>query len=166
MPELFDWIDADERFRLGIIQRPLGGRYVDTAMKTLRLSGVDVLVSLQPEAEAALCGLEREADAAALAGLRFERFPITDHGVPESREDAVAFAQGLLEELESGRAMLLHCYAGIGRSGLMALAVMRLAGFGLEDAARRASAARKLRVPETQTQWSWLEETFPEEWAG
>jgi protein-tyrosine phosphatase len=161
MPELFDWIDVDQRFRLGLIQRPPGGRFVDAAMKTLRLCEVDLLVSLQTEAEAAACGLAREADAAALAGLRFERFPIADHGVPGSSEDATAFAQSLLAELEAGRGVLMHCFAGIGRSGLMALAVMRLAGFGLEDAARRASAARKLRVPETQTQWSWLEETFP-----
>ncbi|MEM1023365.1 MAG: protein-tyrosine phosphatase family protein [Myxococcota bacterium] len=162
MPELFDWIDVDGRFRMGIIQRPPGGPSVDRAMQTLRLNGVDLLVSLQPPNEARACGLEREADAATLAGIDFLRFPITDHGVPTSTEDAIAFAQRVLQELEAGRSALLHCFAGIGRSGLMALSVMRLAGFGLEDAAARATEARRIRVPETQSQWSWLQESFPE----
>lgn len=160
MSDLFNWLDADGRFRLALMPRPPGGQRLDFAMLALRQRGVDVLASLQTEPEAERCALEREAEAAENAGMTFHRFGIDDHGVPADREAARGFARARLDDLEAGRGVLLHCFAGIGRSGLLAIMIMVEAGFDLEEAARRATDARQLRVPETQTQWSWLQETY------
>jgi protein-tyrosine phosphatase len=155
---LFRWVDVDGAFRLAIMPRPPGGQRLDSALRLLHRDGVQVIASLQPEAEAVRCDLEREPDAAELVGMRFVRFPIDDHGVPRSPEAARATAEDLHDELVAGRGVLLHCYAGIGRSGLMAILILTRAGFDLEDAANRVSAARELRVPETESQWFWLNE--------
>jgi protein-tyrosine phosphatase len=160
---IFEWIDADDRFRLALMPRPPGGQRLDLAMRALRREGVDLIVSLQPEDEAALCGLEREAEAAELAGMDFLRFAIPDHGVPEDPDAMVAFADEVLRRLDAGQATLAHCYAGIGRSGILAVGVMMRAGFSYDEAAYRAMAARKLRVPETEAQSRWVRRVFGEE---
>ncbi|MGF1509118.1 MAG: dual specificity protein phosphatase family protein [Myxococcota bacterium] len=158
---LFRWVENDLDLRLALMPRPPGGQRLDAAMGVLRRHGVDVLVSFQTPVEAEACGLEREAESADLFGIRFMRFPIDDHGVPSSPEAALRVAQDILQELHQGRGVLVHCFAGIGRSGLMAILVMTLAGFSLGEAAERVSAARQFPVPETQTQWFWLEAHAP-----
>lgn len=156
MSGIFDWIDTDGRFRLAMMPCPPGGQRLDLAMRALRQHGVDIVVSLQPEEEAAHCGMEREAEAAELAGMTFFRFPIRDHGVPRDRVAITAFADELLVRLLGGESVLVHCYAGIGRSGLLAILILMRAGFTYDEAAYRAIAARKLRVPETEDQEDWL----------
>ncbi|HJL41723.1 MAG TPA: protein-tyrosine phosphatase family protein [Myxococcales bacterium LLY-WYZ-16_1] len=160
MPELFEWIAPDRGLNLAIMPRPPGGNRLDFALAALQREGVDVLVSLQPEQEAALCGLEREAEVADMLGMEFVRHPITDHGVPSSADDTLTLARTLAEQLGAGQGVLLHCYAGIGRAGLMAILTLGAAGLDLNDAVERASKARMLRVPETTTQLAWLEEAF------
>lgn len=159
MSGIFDWIDTDGRFRLALMPRPPGGQRLDLAMRALRNEGVDVLVSLQTEPEARACGLERQAEAAEMAGMDFFRHPIPDHGVPDDRDATLAFVETLFGRLEAGQSVLLHCYAGIGRSGLIAIALLLRAGFDYDEAAYRAMAARKLRVPETDEQERWLKAT-------
>jgi len=156
MNGIFEWIDTGNRFRLALMPRPPGGQRLDFALRALRRHDVDVLVSLQPPAEAAACGLEREDESAENAGITFARFGIEDHGVPRDVEATIAFADELLDGLEEGRSVLIHCYAGIGRSGLLAILVLLRAGFSYDEAAYRAMAARKMRVPETEEQRRWL----------
>lgn len=160
MPELFDWIESRSSIRLAVMPRPPGGRRLEFALQAIQRSGVDVLVSLQPEEEAQACGLEREGEVAQMLGMTFRRFPITDHGVPGSADDALQFARVLVQDLRAGRGVLLHCFAGIGRSGLMAILALGAMGWELGEAAKAVSAARRLRVPETTTQLLWLEEAF------
>lgn len=126
-------------------------------MLALKSAGVDVLVSLLTDDDARRFGLEAEAERAAFRGIEFLRFPIEDHQVPVSVDETVAFAQALLGRLEQGRSVVLHCYAGIGRSGLVAATVLFLAGLEIEDACWRLSEARGMRVPETAKQREWLE---------
>ncbi len=156
MGAIFDWIDVGDAFRLAISPRPPGGQRLDSVLKVLRGEGVDILVSLQPEAEARACGLEREADAAATAGMTFLRHPIVDHGIPSDPAATIAFADELLAHLRGGRSVLAHCYAGIGRSGLLAILVLMRDGYEYDEAAYRTAAARQLTVPETSEQRAWL----------
>jgi hypothetical protein len=58
------------------------------------------------------------------AGLRFERFPIPDRGVPASVARARALWVDLADRLRAGRSVGIHCRAGIGRSSLMAAGVL------------------------------------------
>ena len=61
---------------------------------------------------------------------------------------------GLLKE---ERSLLLHCFAGMGRSVLLAACVMVLKGTHPEDACVRISDARGISgLPETEEQRDWI----------
>jgi len=151
----FEWIETDGDHRLAIMHRPPGGMELALYLGALHRLGVDVLVSMLADDEAKWMDLGEEAAACARNGLEFLRFPVEDHGVPESGEDTIAFARVLHERLEAGRSVVIHCYAGIGRSALMAITTMVVAGCDLEDAIDRASVARGFAVPESN-QRAWL----------
>ncbi len=158
-PLPFEWIETEGDYRLAIMHRPPGGVELDLYLGALHRLGVDVLVSMLGDDEAAWMGLGGEAEACARNGLEFLRFPVEDHGVPESGDDTLAFARELVARLEAGRSVVIHCYAGIGRSATMVIATLVVAGMELEDAIERSSAARGFAVPEAH-QRAWLESLF------
>jgi protein-tyrosine phosphatase len=141
--------------------RPPGGHALPIAMRTLGTVGVDIVVSMLSNDQVVALGLQKEAAACAACGIEFLHFPVRDHDVPDDREAARAFAHSLAEQLQRGLGVVVHCLAGIGRSGLMAAAALAVAGFSVDDACARISAARGVRCPETPAQRQWLLETFP-----
>jgi len=143
--------------RLATMAHPAGGRRLIADLTALRDAGVDVLVSLQTVDEQAEAGLSGEADAAARAGLEFRHLPIPDMGVPDQAAVAPAVA-AIAADVSAGRHVVIHCWAGIGRSSTIAAAVLIELGATPPDACATISAARGMRVPETQTQRDWLDE--------
>jgi protein-tyrosine phosphatase len=123
----------------------------------MRDAGVDVLVSLQTTDEQAEIGLADEADAAARAGLEFRHLPIPGMGVPDLAAVAPAIA-AIGADVARGRHVVIHCWAGIGRSSTIAAAVLIELGATPSDACATISAARGMRVPETQAQREWLDD--------
>ena len=51
----------------------------------------------------------------------------------------------------------MHCYGGVGRSGLTAITLLIKNGFDLEEAIELASEKRKYPVPQTEQQVKMLE---------
>ncbi len=151
----FQWIDADGRFRLAFCGCPLGD--VPHTLSQWRDRGVDRIVSLQTEQESAQLGLQTEAALAEARGMVFQRFAIVDHAVPDDATAALALARKTLHHLNEGQGVILHCFAGIGRSGLMAILTLMAAGYDLQDAQNRASLARGISVPEPGLQRRWLQ---------
>jgi protein-tyrosine phosphatase len=76
--------------------------------------------------------------------------PISDFGVPEDSEGFRNQAQRTAKQLQQGENCLIHCGAGIGRTGTLAVAVLLALGLP-QDQAERAVAAAGSR-PETQEQ--------------
>ncbi len=150
----FEWIDADGRFRLAFRGRPAPP--VARSLAQWKQEGADRVVSLQTEVESDRMGLADEEAVARSVGLEFDRFAIYDHAVPEDPRATVAFAREMLTHLSDGQAVVYHCFAGIGRSGLMAILTLVVAGYDLDDAKQRAKRARGLAVPETELQHRWL----------
>jgi protein-tyrosine phosphatase len=143
--------------RLATMAHPAGGDRLDDEMAALRIAGVDVLVSLQTANEQAEIGLIDEAAAAARAGIEFRHLPIADMGVPEAVTVAPAIS-AVSHDLTSGRHVVIHCWAGIGRSSTIAAAVLIQLGATAADACATVSAARGMPVPETRAQRDWLDE--------
>lgn len=114
-----------------------------------------VVSLLEPEEEAQLV-LEGEAAAAAVSGIDFRSFPIPDRGVPTSRESVAELASEVVEALDTGRNVAVHCRQGIGRSGLVVGGVLVAAGEDVGTALAAIGESRGLEVPETEEQRRWL----------
>jgi protein-tyrosine phosphatase len=142
---------------LATMAHPHGFDRLDDEMAGLRDAGIDVLVSLQPEAEQAEVGLTGEAAAAARHGMEFRHLPVPDLGVPTA-DEVEPLVEALIEHLRAGRHVAIHCFAGIGRSSVLAAATLISLGATAEDACATISAARGFRVPETYEQRSWLDD--------
>lgn len=70
-----------------------------------------------------------------------DAFPITDFGVPDDVAVLRVRAAGVAEALGGGENVLVHCAAGMGRTGLFATAVLVVSGVGLADALHRVRVA-------------------------
>jgi len=150
------WIDANSPGRLAITSRPRGGDWLEDEVEAWRKNGVDVVVSLLTPDEVKELGLTSESVVAEARGIRFLSFPIKDREVPASQAQTEAFIDKVREVLESGRNVAIHCRQSVGRSGLIAAALLIVKGATAEEAIRRISSARGLAVPETVEQVRWL----------
>jgi protein tyrosine phosphatase (PTP) superfamily phosphohydrolase (DUF442 family) len=149
-------IAVPEPGRLSIMPRPPGDGELDGALRWLRDDGVDVLVCLLTEGERKRAGLADEPAAAVRAGLEFHAFPIRDFSVPD-RAAAEPVLDLLAARLSAGRHVLVHCWGGVGRSSLMAAALLVRLGTTPAQAWETISVARGCRVPETRAQRRWVE---------
>ena len=140
---------------LSTMPRPRGGDWLDDELAALRGVDVRVLVSLLTTNEMRELELSGEANAAFRAGLRFYHHPIVDLGVPE-RAPVLALVDQLVLRLKAGDHVVVHCRAGIGRSSLIAGAVLVKLGITPDTAWTTISAARGVEVPETDEQRAWL----------
>jgi protein-tyrosine phosphatase len=142
---------------------PRGGLLLADEMAGLARAGVDVFVSALTWEEDRRLGLTEVAAAAAAAGIAFVSFPIADRGVPRAEDIAgdtavVALGVRLAAHVRAGRFVVTQCFAGIGRSTLLACATLVMLGFGPEQSLRMVSEARGLPVPDTEAQRHWLYE--------
>ena len=74
-------------------------------------------------------------------GIRWLHAPMRNFGLPE---DAAAFRRDVAQvtaPLRAGDGVLLHCAAGIGRTGSAAACVLKSLGLPVEDALARVRAA-------------------------
>ena len=82
-------------------------------VQTFRVAGVNTVVVLMENIRAAggnLLELYRNY------GFQVIHVPVPDFGVPES-EIYAAMIQKVICELRGGRTVVVHCYAGLGRTG-------------------------------------------------
>ncbi|WP_222598190.1 protein-tyrosine phosphatase family protein [Lentzea tibetensis] len=135
--------------------KPRSNQWLDGDMVALRELGVDVLVSAMTPDERAKWGLALEEKAALAAGLEFVEIPIPDRHVPDREAIADTIAH-LTEQYRAGKHLVFHCWAGIGRSSLLAASVLVSDGLAPDEAWDLISAARGYPVPDTEEQRAWL----------
>jgi len=150
------WVPGPWKGQLAIVPRPRGGDWLGDETAAWREAGIDMLVSLlEPEEEAQLI-LEGESAAASASGIEFTRFPIPDRGVPPSHVSVAELVNGIVEALDRGKNVAVHCRQGIGRSAVIVGAVLVAAGQGPQTALRTIHESRGVEVPETDEQRRWL----------
>jgi protein-tyrosine phosphatase len=141
--------------RLSTMGHPIGGTALADEMTRLRALGTDVLVSALTSREQAELDLTDEQTAARAAGLEFHSLPIGDFGTPDRAEITPTLTH-LLGRLRGGAHIVVHCWAGIGRSSLLAAGLLVMDGVEPDDAWTLISDARGVAVPETDAQRDWI----------
>jgi protein-tyrosine phosphatase len=136
--------------------RPRGGDWLEDEIQAWLRSGVNVVVSLLTSDEIADLGLADEGKLCRANGIQFFSFPITDRGVPSSREAFSELVAKLAGQLAVGNNIAVHCRQGIGRSALVAICLLVLSGIDPEAANQQVGAARGCPVPETAEQRRWV----------
>jgi len=107
-----------------------------TDLADLYARGIRCLVSLTERAEG-LGPYCREA------GLDWHFYPITDFGIPDNIESFDGLITTIINSMNRNRPVCVHCFAGIGRTGLVLCAIV---GRYLRLSAERAiSSVRKIR---------------------
>ena len=112
-------------------------------------TGITTVVSLLTPDEDEALGLEREKQRSLDVGLSFRSLPIVDRSVPASTGDAARLIEELDSDLSRGEQLVVHCRQGVGRSGLIASALLVARGVQAEGAMKQVSRARQVTVPET-----------------
>jgi protein-tyrosine phosphatase len=94
------------------------------------------------------------------AGFQVLHLPIPDGGIP-SRDELAALITAISQHAQAGRHVVIHCYAGVGRTGLV-LAAMAKRLMGLSGDAAIAWVRRSIaRAVETPVQRALLLDDGP-----
>src|SRR5262245_14467091 len=96
--------------------------------------------------------LAAEAELCRRNAIEFLSLPIPDRGLPESRDKVLTLVHQLAASIRQGKSIVIHCRAGIGRSTMLAAAVLVDVGESADQALDRIAAARGLPVPDTEQQ--------------
>ena len=147
------WIDTTASLKLAIMARPRAGDWLEDEIAHWKQSGIETAISLLEPAEVSELQLDAEAALCSGHDIEFISFPIPDRGLPPDTQAALRLA---LKVTSSGKATAIHCRAGIGRSSIMAAAVLIVAGAMPEEALHEIEKARGLPVPDTDAQRNWI----------
>lgn len=137
--------------KIGMSRFPgLRERSLEEELALIRQSGATTLITLNDSREL------READASDLgeeaeyAGLIWHHLPIRDFGVPGLAFEAKWREVGpeLRGRLGAGERIVIHCYAGLGRTGLLAARLLIELG---EQPDRAIQLVREVRPRAIQT---------------
>jgi protein-tyrosine phosphatase len=123
--------------RLFISARPPGGNDLAASIEEWAAGGIVSAIRLLEDAEIYELGLTQQRAHCDATGIRLTDFPIVDRGVPENALKAIALARSTAEELAAGRSVLIHCRAGIGRTGLLAACTIVACGIPADLAFER-----------------------------
>lgn len=122
-----------------------------------RLRNLTLVVCLNPLSEVAeLSPRYHKAIAEGRLPFRWQHLPLRDFGVGI---DPAQFRQGieqLSHSLMLGDQVLLHCAAGLGRTGTVAACVLKHLGLATDEALRTVQQAGS--NPQSALQSGWIEQ--------
>lgn len=118
--------------------------------------GIDTIVCLLEKPEMIVRGLALEEHLCQEFDLDFEHFSIPDQAVPRNLTAFRGLVNNLETELRQGRNLAIHCYAGIGRTGVLAGSLLIRDGMTPQAAMNLMSDRRGCPMPQTQIQYEFL----------
>lgn len=137
-----------------------GGHWVrklDADLQAIQAWGASTVLSLVEPHEFARLGVPDFAQTIARTPLQWLPVPITDMATPDATSLAAWRVQGpaLLQALDQGQRVLVHCAAGLGRTGMLVAKLLVLHGLPAEAAIAQVRSARPGTI-ETEAQAEWV----------
>jgi protein-tyrosine phosphatase len=145
---------------IAIMARPSLEANAAASIINIARLGIRQIVSLLEPSEARSLGLDAEREQVKAHAMDFISFPIPDMGLPPSVEDFALLSKKLFNQVNAGVNTLIHCQAGIGRSGLLVAGILLHCDMDPQQAFAYASRMRGIRVPETPEQEKWLDSNY------
>ena len=145
------------RFLAGEYPRDKENRFPQPKIEALLQAGVTAFIDLTEAEE----GLHPYADL--LGPVSHQRFPIRDVSTPNSIEFTSSILDAIDQHIDQGRLVYLHCWGGIGRTGVIVGCWLSRHGYSGEMALRRLTelwqqcpkSATK-QSPETEAQAHYI----------
>ncbi len=141
---------------LAIAPHPSSGSSLHFDIEYWAKSGIDTVVSLLTDAEEQELDLSNERAVVAEHGMNFRSFAVPDMRVPQDLSGFCELAAEIAHLIGEKRRIMVHCWAGIGRSGLLASTVLVLMGHDPETVFDLVTKVRGESVPDTQAQVDWF----------
>jgi protein-tyrosine phosphatase len=105
-------------------------------------SRLGLIVCLTPRSEIAeLSPAYHRAIERGIVPCKWMELPMRNFGLPEDTASFRAEVKGIADRLRRGEAVMLHCAAGIGRTGSTAACVLKALGLPTEAALQRVRDA-------------------------
>ena len=141
---------------LAVMARPVSGEWIEDEFSGLAKLDILQIVSLLKPSEEYEVGLTFEKALCKKNNINFISYPIEDRGLPTSIKEFSTLTKTIYDEIAGGMNTVIHCRAGIGRTGIVAAGVLLHAAFEVTEAFERISKARGVQVPDTQEQYNWV----------
>jgi protein-tyrosine phosphatase len=141
---------------ISLMPKPPGGKLLPDYIDYLNNKNINVVVSLLQFDEINTFSLVNEWSHCTEFDIEFINFQIKDHGVPQFFVPFNQLIEKLTQDVNEGKNIAIHCFAGIGRTGLTAASILIKLGMQVDLALISLSQTRGLRVPETIDQITWL----------
>ena len=103
--------------------------------KWLKIKGIDTVVCLLSDSDIR----KRSPEYWELLQYKgkkwkYSQFPIIDLGIPSDREAYLKYAYSIAESLKNGNNILIHCFAGRGRTGCLGNVVLYVLNLSRDEA--------------------------------
>jgi len=129
-------------------------------LEVLVSHGIEVVITLMTTSELNKMKLQHNLPIAVRKlGMEYIHFSITDKWLPNSVDGFVKIVHEVVEQIQLGKKMLVHCNGGKGRTGLLIVACLKHLGISQTDATNKIRKARPgmLHNPAQQAYLMWVE---------
>lgn len=154
-PDIYKVSQIGQGF-LAVMAKPVAGEWIEDEFRGIAQFGIHRLVSLLENHEIRELGLQTAPDLCSKNQVDFIHFPVKDRGLPSSFSATQKLVTQLHTDIFNGKNTVIHCRAGIGRTGLLASAVLLRNGLDTAAALALVSKARGVTIPDTEEQIDWL----------
>jgi len=123
--------------KLFLFRMPGRGRDIDADFNDMQTSNIDRIVCLAEKKEIQNKSpeyLKRLKNG--LLPFSVKYFPIADYQTPDDKSGFVELIEYIASSLKKGERILIHCGAGVGRTGMVAICVLLRLGLNKDGAVR------------------------------
>lgn len=136
-------------------------KHLAADLKALEEWGANGVVCLVEPHELRLNNVEDLPQLVRRAGMWWKHLPIIDMDIPDQEFENVWAADGerIRHALRIGERVVLHCYAGLGRTGMIAARILVEMGMAPEMAIRTVRKDNRRRI-QTRAQANFVRSCF------